>query len=122
MKKWLASILALMLAVSAVPACAQSFAFTWTGENDAQYSVLLESRSQRDSVQKTLKEQGIPTMVYYPRGVHQQTAYASRHWPDAYFPNTIEATNRILSLPMHPYLTDADIETVTSALQKALRN
>lgn len=88
----------------------------------AQYSVLLESRSQREGVQKTLKEQGIPTMVYYPRGVHQQTAYASRHWPDAYFPNTIEATNRILSLPMHPYLTDADIETVTSALQKALQN
>lgn len=47
MKKWLASILALMLAVSAVPACAQSFAFTWTGENDAQYSVLLDEQGQQ---------------------------------------------------------------------------
>ena len=47
MKKWMASILALMLAVSAVPACAQSFAFTWTDENDAQYSVLLDEQGQQ---------------------------------------------------------------------------
>jgi len=59
-------------------------------------------------------------MIYYPRGVHQQTAYADRHWQDELFPNTIEATNRILSLPMHPYLTDADIDTVSSALKKAI--
>ena len=87
----------------------------------AQYSVLLENRQQRDGVQKALREQGIPTMIYYPRGVHQQTAYADRHWQDELFPNTIEAANRILSLPMHPYLTDADIDTVSAALKKAVR-
>ncbi len=97
------------------PVIPEGYVSSW-----AQYSVLLDNRQQRDGVQKTLKEQGIPTMIYYPRGVHQQTAYADRHWADELFPNTIEATNRILSLPMHPYLTDADIDTVSSALRKAV--
>ncbi len=97
------------------PAVPEGYVSSW-----AQYSVLLDSREQRDRVQKTLKQQGIPTMIYYPRGVHQQTAYADRHWPDDLFPNTIKATNRILALPMHPYLTDADIETVSMALRQAL--
>jgi len=86
----------------------------------AQYSILLDSREQRDRVQKALKEQGIPTMVYYPRGVHEQTAYADRHFPDEWYPNTMAATSRVLALPMHPYLTDEDIETVVQALRKAL--
>jgi len=88
----------------------------------AQYSVLLENRPQRDRVQQELKAQGIPTMVYYPRGIHQQTAYAHRHFPDAWYPNTLAACDRILALPMHPYLTDADIEKVTSALKAAVQN
>ena len=88
----------------------------------AQYSVLLEGRAQRDAVQKALKAQGIPTMVYYPRGIHQQTAYAHKHFPDAWYPNTIAATDRILALPMHPYLTDADIQQVTEALKAAVQN
>lgn len=98
------------------PVIPEGYTSSW-----AQYSVLLENRKQRDGVQKVLKEQGIPTMIYYPRGVHQQTAYADRHWSDELFPNTVEATNRILSLPMHPYLTDKDIDTVSTALKKAIR-
>lgn len=98
------------------PVIPEGYVSSW-----AQYSVLLDNRQQRDGVQKTLKEQDIPTMIYYPRGVHQQTAYADRHWPDEIFPNTVEATNRILSLPMHPYLTDEDIHTVSTALKKAIR-
>lgn len=97
------------------PVIPEGYTSSW-----AQYSVLLGNREQRDNVQRTLREQGIPTMVYYPRGVHQQTAYADRHWGDELFPNTIEAANRILSLPMHPYLTDEDIETVSAALKKAV--
>jgi len=88
----------------------------------AQYSVLLEGRAKRDAVQKALKAEGIPTMVYYPRGIHQQTAYAHKHFPDAWYPNTIAATDRILALPMHPYLTDEDIDKVASALRTAVKN
>ena len=86
----------------------------------AQYSVLLASRAQRDRVQQALKAEGIPTMVYYPRGIHQQTAYADKHFPDAWYPNTLEACGRILALPMHPYLSDQEIEQVSAALKAAL--
>jgi len=87
----------------------------------AQYSILLENRARRDGAQRYLKERGIPSMVYYPRGIHQQTAYAGKHFPDEWYPNTIEACARILALPMHPYLMDADISRVTEALKDYLR-
>ena len=67
-------------------------------------------------MQKYLKEKGIPSMVYYPRGLHQQQAYAWMQLSDELFPNTVEATNRVLSLPMHPYLTEETVETVANAL------
>jgi len=84
----------------------------------AQYSVLLDNRAQRDRVQKAMKADGIPTMVYYPRGIHQQTAYAHKAFPDEWYPNTIAACDRVLALPMHPYLTDEDIQSVVDALKK----
>lgn len=97
------------------PTVPEGFTSSW-----AQYSVLLEGRAQRDAVQKTLKAQDIPTMVYYPRGIHQQTAYAQKAFPDAWYPHTIAATDRILALPMHPYLTDAEIAQVAGALKAAV--
>ena len=98
------------------PTVSQGFVSSW-----AQYTVLLKDRSNRDRVQKQLKEQGIPTMVYYPRGLHQQAAYASMHLSDELYPNTIEATNRCLSLPMHPYMQKENQETIISALLEALQ-
>ena len=86
----------------------------------AQYTVLLPDRKTRDRVQAALKEQGIPSMVYYPRGLHQQKAYAWMRLSDTDYPNTIEATNRVLSLPMHPYLKPEDQDTVIRALLEAL--
>jgi len=82
----------------------------------AQYTILLKNREERDAMQLYLKEKGIPSMVYYPRGLHQQEAYKGMNLPDEYYPNTVEATNRVLSLPMHPYLTEEDVETVVKAL------
>ena len=86
----------------------------------AQYTVLLPDRKTRDRVQAALKEQGIPSMVYYPRGLHQQKAYAWMQLSDADYPNTLEATDRVLSLPMHPYLKPEDQDTVIRALLEAL--
>ena len=55
-------------------------------------------------------------MVYYPRGLHQQKAYADRNFEDEQFPNTAEATKRVLSLPIHPYLDEASVDEVVKAL------
>ena len=82
----------------------------------AQYTILTENREERDSLQLKLKKLSIPTMVYYPRGLHQQKAFSRLNLSDELFPNTLEATKRVLSLPMHPYLTENSITEITDAL------
>lgn len=82
----------------------------------AQYTILLENQEVRDEMQDKLKTQGIPTMVYYPRGLHQQEAYKWMELSDAMYPDTIEATKRCLSLPIHPYLKEEEIEIICKAL------
>ena len=82
----------------------------------AQYTILIEDKVNRDAMQKKLKEHDIPSMVYYPRGLHQQEAYKWMGLPDEWYPNTMEATRRVLSLPMHPYMTEDMVEQIVSAM------
>lgn len=86
----------------------------------AQYTILLENREQRDRVSREMKAKGIPTMVYYPRGLHQQEAFRNMKLSDSDYPNTLEATQRVLSLPMHPYLTIEDQDLVIRELLEVL--
>ena len=87
----------------------------------AQYTVLMKDAEQRSNVQAKLKEKGIPTKIYYPRGLHQQKAYAWMQLGDGDYCNTIEATKRVLSLPIHPYLPEEEQQFVTESLLEALR-
>ena len=82
----------------------------------AQYTILLNSKEERDAMQKHLKNAGIPSMVYYPRGLHQQAAYQWMNLTDAFYPNTVEATKRVLSLPMHPYLSEGAVDAIAKVL------
>ena len=94
-----------------IPTIPEGFLSSW-----AQYTILLDNRAERDAMQKHLKEKGIPSMVYYPRGLHQQAAYAWMGLTDEPYPNTVEATNRVLSLPMHPYLTEEVVDGICKAM------
>ena len=67
-----------------------------------------------------MKAKGIPTMVYYPRGLHQQEAFRNMKLSDSDYPNTLEATQRVLSLPIHPYLTLEDQDLVIRELLEVL--
>lgn len=89
------------------PTVLPGFVSSW-----AQYTILLENKAARDAMQKKLKEHGIPSMIYYPRGLHQQEAYRRMNLPDEWYPNTIEATQRVLSLPMHPYLLEEEVDQI----------
>lgn len=93
------------------PIVLEGFYSSW-----AQYTILLENREERDAIQKRLKEKDIPSMIYYPRGIHQQEAYRWMKLGDKRYPNTIEATKRVLSLPMHPYLTEDIVDGIASIL------
>lgn len=84
----------------------------------AQYTIQLEDRETRDALQAALKEAGIPSMVYYPKPMHKQEAFAGQAYDDAKFKNTIKLCDTVLSLPMHPYLTDEDIKTVCQFIRK----
>lgn len=86
----------------------------------AQYTILLESKEKRNAMQAALKEKGIPTMIYYPRGMHQQACFAGMNLCDELYPNTVEATRRVLSLPMHPYMKDDEQQFIINALLENL--
>lgn len=84
----------------------------------AQYTIRLESREQRDCLQAALKAESIPSMVYYPAPMSAQTAFAGLERRDC--PNARELAQTVLSLPMHPYLSEADIRRVCDAVLRAL--
>ena len=77
-------------------------------------------REERDAARERLQAAGIPSMVYYPRGLHQQEAFRAMQLPDEWYPNTLEATKRVLSLPMHPYLAEEDAERVCGVIRERL--
>jgi UDP-2-acetamido-2-deoxy-ribo-hexuluronate aminotransferase len=82
----------------------------------AQYTVQVENRA---AVQAALKDQGIPTAVHYPTLLCQQPALRCQHSHcsnGCHTPLALAASERVLSLPMHPWLSDADQDRVVSAL------
>ena len=85
----------------------------------AIYAVLLEDEAARTRVQAALKDQGIPTAIYYPRPLHHQPAYAAHH-DGAPLPVSEDLATRIMALPIHPDLSDADAERICGALAAAL--
>ena len=95
------------------PVIPEGFYSSW-----AQYTIQLSDRKTRDDLQAALKSEGIPSMVYYPKPMHRQEAFAGQAYDDAEFPNTLKLCDTVLSLPMHPYLTDEDIDAVVDVIKK----
>jgi dTDP-4-amino-4,6-dideoxygalactose transaminase len=85
----------------------------------AQYTLRLPV-GDRDALQASMTEAGVPTAVYYPIPLHRQAAY--RHYPVASdgLPVSDRLAAEVVSLPMHPYLTDAMQDQVTAATRAAL--
>ena len=112
----------------ATPVIPEGFRSSW-----AQYTLRLRDKLQRDALQASLKAVGIPSMVYYPKPMHLQTAFASvipgltgnlkmadQVGHDDRCPVATSLCDRVLSLPMHPYLTEEQIDTVCNAIHNAL--
>lgn len=86
----------------------------------AQYTVQLPRTVDRKALQAKLKEKNIPTMVYYARPMHCQTAFAGTDASRADCPVTKRLCATVLSLPIDPYKTKKDVDLVVSELKKAL--
>jgi dTDP-4-amino-4,6-dideoxygalactose transaminase len=82
----------------------------------AQYSVLFESEELREACQTKMKRVNIPTVIYYPKPLHLQTAFARLGYKEGDFPVSESLSKRILSLPMHPYLTLEDQDKVVGSI------
>ncbi|MBR1190593.1 DegT/DnrJ/EryC1/StrS family aminotransferase [Bradyrhizobium sp. AUGA SZCCT0169] len=97
-----------------VPRVRQNCTSVW-----AQYTIRLPG-GVRDDVAALLKAQGIPTAIYYPKSLHQQTAY--RNFPVAQggLPISERLSGEVLSLPMHAYLDEATQDRVIEAVRGAL--
>ena len=141
--------------IVATPVIPAGFRSSW-----AQYTIKLKDAAQRDALQAALKAEGIPSMVYYPKPLHLQTAFADPHVglrppqddkgtvrvhqddkgrfllpqddslsfraePQAesrnLCPVATSLCSRVLSLPLHPYITEEQIDSVCNAIRKVLR-
>ena len=83
----------------------------------AQYTIQLENRETRDGLQAFLKEKGIPTMIYYPKPMHKQRAFADLTVYQE-CPVTEMLCQTVLSLPMHPYMEEKDIIFVVENIKE----
>jgi dTDP-4-amino-4,6-dideoxygalactose transaminase len=82
--------------------------------NWAQYTI---EHDNRDALAAHLKAKGVPTAIYYPIPIHCQDVYSVYPKAPGGLPVTEAIRNRVLSLPMHPYLTTADQDLVIDAIR-----
>ncbi len=85
----------------------------------AQYAICLADANQRKSVMDVLAASGIPSAIYYKKPMHMQKAFEK--YPSELNCRTAEnICGQCLSLPMHPYLTEEDIDRVCEQVQRGL--
>ncbi|MEJ8734546.1 DegT/DnrJ/EryC1/StrS family aminotransferase [Mediterraneibacter sp. ICN-202921] len=99
----------------AVPVIPEKFYSSW-----AQYTIKLSSKEERDFIKQFLAEENVPSMIYYSKTMHCQQAFKNlKDYVEC--PKAETLCERVLSLPMHPYLQDEDIMKVVSRLEKGIR-
>lgn len=82
----------------------------------AQYSIL---HPRRDNIMARLKENGIPTAIYYPKPLHLQLAFGNLSCGKGDFPVSEKIADRIFSLPFHPYLSEEDQKRIFELIKGA---
>ncbi|MCU4166151.1 DegT/DnrJ/EryC1/StrS family aminotransferase [Marinilabiliaceae bacterium A049] len=82
-----------------------------------QYTIKVKN-GERDKLQNFLKENNIPSMVYYPVPLHQQEAFAAYQDSDSSLPNSEDLSTQVLSLPMHTELSEEQLKDITSTIKR----
>ncbi len=97
-----------------VPVMKEGFVSSW-----AQYTVCFQNNEEREQAIKILKEQDIPTVIYYQKPMHMQKAFKEYQYKELNYKVTEKICDCCLSLPMHPYLNTAQIRKVTEQILKS---
>ena len=84
----------------------------------ALFSIILESNQERNKTIEIFQQNNIPTMIYYKYPIHLMKAFSFLGYKKGNFLISENLSKRILSLPMHPYLSENDIELIILILEK----
>ena len=101
--------------VVTVPRLAEGCTSVW-----AQYTIRLPKGANRDGFAAALKAQGIPSAIYYPKSMHQQTAYRDFPVADGGLPVSERLSDDVISLPMHAYLDEPTQARIIEAVRGAI--
>ena len=82
----------------------------------AQYTICLPEGNDREAVQAGLMENGVPSAIYYPVPMHQQSPYSRYPVSEGGLPITEALCDVVLALPMHPYLSAQDQDHICATL------
>ena len=104
-----------LAAVVQTPFVPQGFASSW-----AQYTIVLDDENVRNNLQNHLKVSGIPSMIYYPKPIHEQLVYSAMMDKHAGCPIAERLSRTVLSLPMHPYLETDEVDMISAEVAKAI--
>jgi dTDP-4-amino-4,6-dideoxygalactose transaminase len=102
--------------VVTVPRLAAGCTSVW-----AQYTIRLPRGVDRDGFATSLKAQGVPTAIYYPKSMHQQTAYRDFPVADGGLAVSERLSADVISLPMHAYLDEPTQDRVIAAVRDAVQ-
>ena len=86
----------------------------------AQYVIKLPLGTDRAALIQKMEAAGVPTAIYYPVPMHQQPPYTQYPVSGCNLPVTMDLCDRVLALPMHPYLEVAQQEHIAASLKQAL--
>ena len=111
-QKWGKLYASLLKNIVKIPTIANGYTSSF-----AQYTILMDNEEQRGALQKSLKENSIPSMVYYPKPLHLQTVYRELGYAEGSLPQSERASKCVLSLPMHPYLDENQINNIVNTIK-----
>ena len=98
------------------PIVPEGFYSSW-----AQYTIQVENKEVRNALQAALKAKDIPTAIYYPIPMHKQTAFNYLNPDDNRCPVSEQLADTVISLPIHPYLPEADQDVICDAIKSVLK-
>ena len=81
------------------------------------FHLFVVDAGDRDGYRESLAAQGVETLIHYPLPIHRQPAYAGLAAGPVPLPVSERLAERVLSLPIYPELTDAEVEHVASAVR-----
>lgn len=85
-----------------------------------QYTILLDKEMQRDQFIASLRDKGVGAGIYYPKPLHTYPHIAKLGYKFGDFPVAEDLAARVVSLPVHPKVTDEDIEIIAAAVKESV--